>query len=202
MANGSRSKILLAALAAALLTGTSFCAAAARRGRERGVAAFVLSGSRRRLADRWKGRAPEISEAILAESRRNGMDPVFLMAVIANESSFNPGALGSHGEIGLMQLKPDTARWIAQVKHVPYRGRRTLFDPAQNIRLGAAYLGYLKERYGRDSRLYLAAYNMGCGSVSRALAARRRVDAYPLRVLKHYEGLYAELRTGLRRPRA
>lgn len=195
-------RFLLTALAALFLTGAGLCAAASRRDRDGGLRAFVLSGSRRHLKSGWKGRAPEVSEAILAESRRNGLDPVFLMAVIANESSFDPGARGSHGEIGLMQLKPDTAEWIAQVKHLPYRGSRTLLDPVQNIRLGAAYIGYLKGRYGRDSRLYLAAYNMGCGSMSRALARRRSVDAYPLRVLRRYEGLTAELRSDLRRPRA
>lgn len=182
--------------------GARFCAAASRRARDRNVREFVLAGSRRHLKGRWKRYAPKISEAILAESRRGGMDPVFLMAVIANESSFNPAARGSHGEIGLMQIKPDTAAWISKIKRLPYKGRRTLLDPVQNIRLGAAYIGYLKERHGSDCRLYLAAYNMGPGNVRRALARRQRVDAYPSRVLRHYAGLYAELRSGLRRPPA
>ena len=56
-------------------------------------------------------------------------------AIIHVESGGNPRTVGRRGEIGLMQIKPETARSVG------YRGtRRGLFDPATNIRYGTAYL--------------------------------------------------------------
>ena len=195
---------LLLALLSGLLSaeaGPGCCATRPPRPQTRGLHAFVLGASRGRLKGPWKRRAADVSRAILSESRLRGLDPVMLMAVIANESSFNPAAIGSHGEVGLMQIRPGTAEWIARIKKLPYKGRRTLLDPVQNIRLGAAYMGLLRQRYGRDCRLILAAYNMGSASLERALARRRSVNSYPCRVLKRYAGLRAELRelrSGLR----
>ncbi|MFX5793561.1 transglycosylase SLT domain-containing protein, partial [Acinetobacter baumannii] len=68
------------------------------------------------------------------------------VAVIDTESSFRPNARGSHGEIGLMQLKPSTAQWIARRHGLPWWGPATLLDPAAIVRLGAAYLSDIRNR--------------------------------------------------------
>eukprot|EP01035_Chromulina_nebulosa_P064005 gene64005-87528_t len=50
-------------------------------------------------------------------------------AVIRIESNFNPKARGSAGEVGLMQIKPATARSVG------YKGStKALYDPETNIR--------------------------------------------------------------------
>jgi soluble lytic murein transglycosylase len=157
------------------------------------VTEFVLKRTEMRLRPRWKKQARLISQTILQESEKYGFDPVFLMAVIENESSFNPETIGSFGEIGLMQILPDTGQWIAQKFNLPWKGPQSLKNPVTNIILGSAYLAYLREKFDFHSQLYLAAYNMGSKNVARALAKQVMPREYPTRVMKRYINFYAEL---------
>ena len=138
----------------------------------------------------------KIYRTVLEESRRHGFDPIFLMAVIQNESSFKPAAKGKDGEIGLMQILPSTGRWIAESSGIPWKGKRTLQDPVLNIRIGATYLARLREKF-EHGRLYLSAYNMGPTHVRRALAKDIWPKAYASRVmnryLRYYRGFSREL---------
>ncbi len=101
--------------------------------------------------------AEVIATAILRSSIRSGIDPRLVVAVIACESSFRPDAIGKKGEIGLGQLKPETA---AALGVDPY-------DPVQNIDGCVRYLRQQWERFG-DWELALAAYNAGPTAVSKA----------------------------------
>lgn len=148
----------------------------------------------RSLPAKWKKDSHLISKAIVNESRRYGFDPVFLVSVIAAESSFVPDRVGGVGEIGLMQLRPSTAEWIAKKEKISWLGKRSLFDPVKNIQLGAAYLASLRETFDQHSRLYLAAYNMGPTNVENALDKNVWPRDYPIRVMKHYIAYYRELR--------
>ncbi len=90
---------------------------------------------------------------ILAAAREHKVDPALITAVIRAESNFSPRAVSRKGACGLMQLMPATARRL---------GVRRPFDPAENIRGGAAYLSKLAERFGdTEVELILAAYNAG-----------------------------------------
>ena len=51
-----------------------------------------------------------------------------------------------------------------------WNGEKTLRDPIANIKLGTAYIAWLREKFDNHSQLYLAAYNMGARSVNKALA--------------------------------
>lgn len=86
------------------------------------------------------------------------LQPALVLAVIAQESNFNPNAVSPKNAQGLMQLIPDTARRF---------GVRSILDPAQNIRGGMAYLRWLLAYFEGDIRLVLAAYNAGEGAVNR-----------------------------------
>lgn len=146
-----------------------------------------------RLQGRWKIQAEKISNTIISESGRHGFDPVFVMAVIQTESKFNPKARGRFGEIGLMQVKPDTAAWIARKYHLRWKGPRTLENPSANIRIGVAYMSYLRDHFAGASSKYVSAYNMGPKNVSRLFAQRVRPREYSLRVMRNYKDIYTTL---------
>ena len=103
--------------------------------------------------------APEDLDAVIEDAaRKEGFTPDLLRAVINRESGFDPCAVSDKGALGLMQLMPETAEAL---------GVTDVFDPEQNVRGGARYLGELLERYGGDLVLALAAYNAGPGRVAR-----------------------------------
>jgi len=77
-----------------------------------GLDKLVHQWTKRALPKKWKQTSEKVAAIILTESQKYKFDPIFLMSVIENESSFNPGASGPFGEVGLMQLRPATARWI------------------------------------------------------------------------------------------
>jgi soluble lytic murein transglycosylase len=139
-----------------------------------------------------KMKVRQIANAIIEESNRHGFDPLFLMAVIKRESSFNEEARGGFGEIGLMQIKPDTAEWIAKKSNLAYRGERSLLDPVQNIRIGAAYFAFLRKRLP-ERGLYVSAYNMGAKNVRELLKQKKTPREYLTSVLSNYEAFYSEV---------
>ncbi len=154
----------------------------------------------REVADRlqgdWKKQSDGIARAITSESKRHGFDPIFLYAVIENESSFNPLVRGTSGEIGLMQITPETAKWVSKRYGIAYRGPSSLKDPVTNIRIGAAYLAHLRKVFDSHSRLYLAAYNMGAKNVDRALAKQIWPKTYASKVMERYVRIYRGIATG------
>lgn len=148
------------------------------------------------LKKRTRRHAEEIFRAVNAESARHGLDPLLLFAIIESESRFGIRKRGRHGEIGLMQLKPSTARWIARKNFVPWRGSRTLENPSVNIRLGAYYLSHLREEFDGQQRFYVSAYNMGAANVRRALANKILPRDYVSRVMKNYQRICYEMGLG------
>lgn len=102
-----------------------------------------------------------ISEA--AEAYR--LDPPLLAALIRVESGWNPYARSAKGAVGLMQLMPETAAWIARQKGVGRGEVQELTDPRVNIDYGSWYLRMLLDDFKGDVVLALAAYNSGWGTV-------------------------------------
>jgi soluble lytic murein transglycosylase len=105
-------------------------------------------------------------QIVRGHARHYDLDPAFLAAVIYQESKFDANARSSSGAVGLMQLRPETAKGIAI--RTGGHGFRVddLLDPEINIRYGSWYLRNLFRKYG-DERLVLAAYNAGQGNVDR-----------------------------------
>jgi soluble lytic murein transglycosylase len=160
----------------------------------RDVRPDVREWTQENLPKKWKPKAHRVANAILRESQRHKFDPIFLMAVIQNESSFDPEARGDAGEIGLMQLRPDTAEWIAHKFKMRWNGEKDLLDPKTNIEIGASYLAYLRGRFDSHARLYISAYNMGAKNVNDHLDNHIWPKEYAVRVMNRYVGFYGDLK--------
>lgn len=85
-------------------------------------------------------------------AHRYQIEPALVKAVIRCESNFDVLAVSSKGAQGLMQLMPATQATI---------GMTDAFDPLQNIDAGVRYLATLRQTFGADRSLLLAAYNAG-----------------------------------------
>lgn len=150
----------------------------------------IYHWTRDHLPNKYREQSGKIAQTIIDESTKHGFDPVFLMSVIEGESSWRPDKVGGVGEIGLMQLRPSTGKWIAKRSGLKWKGDKSLYDPCQNIKIGAAYLSYLRDRFDDHARLYLAAYNMGQSNVDEALDKKIWPKDYPIHVMKRYVAFY------------
>jgi soluble lytic murein transglycosylase-like protein len=102
----------------------------------------------------------EFDSSIVRLSREKGLDPYLVLALICQESHFDPEAVSPVGAHGLMQLMPRTARAEAKRLGLHYSSSR-LKNPAYNLRLGTAHLAELFADFNQDTLLVLAAYNAG-----------------------------------------
>jgi soluble lytic murein transglycosylase len=155
--------------------------------------ATILALVEKSLPTKYEDKAFEIARAVIIEANHHKMDPLFLLAVIATESHFNLDARGTHGEIGLMQVMPVTAKWLAPQAGLP--AKFDLREPAVNIRLGATYFAKLRKTFKHKSNRYIAAYNMGVKNVHRLLKTRVEPKEYSSRVLGNYSQIYLALGT-------
>ena len=127
-----------------------------------------------------------VARAVVDASRAHALPPTLLLAVMEVESGFDPYAVSQKGALGLMQILPSTGIEVARRVGVPWRGPRTLFDPRANVRLGAAYLRELLDRYA-SLPVALAAYNEGPGQIEALLRGGASFPAhYSERVLGAY----------------
>ena len=88
-----------------------------------------------------------------------------VLAVVRQESGFDPRAVSHAGARGMMQLMPATARHVARSLDLD-PARHSLDDPAFNLLLGSTYMDRLVRRYDGSLLLAVAAYNAGPGRVS------------------------------------
>jgi len=110
-----------------------------------------------------------VAHALLDAEREHGLDRWLLVALIMQESGFNPRARSKAGALGLMQLHAPAARETALALGIPWQGKTMLLDPELNVRLGSGYFAAMTQMYDNDWMLALAAYNMGPFRVRRML---------------------------------
>ena len=122
---------------------------------------------------------PELTRLAEEASRRYGVDPALVLAVVAVESGFRPAAVSPKGAQGLMQLMPRTAAAL---------GVSDPLDPEQNLDAGVRHLESLVKQYNGDLRRALAAYNAGQGAVAKhgGVPPYRETREYVKRVLERY----------------
>ncbi|MBW6425733.1 lytic transglycosylase domain-containing protein [Rhizobium sp. XQZ8] len=100
---------------------------------------------------------PEISGLVRRIAREEGVDENQFLALVYQESRFNPCAKSGAGATGLAQLMPGTASDLGVDEN----------NIEQNLRGGARYYRQQLQHYGGDVSLALAAYNAGPGNVHR-----------------------------------
>ena len=118
-------------------------------------------------------------EDIFQFAQRAKLDPVFALALIRQESLFNPEARSGAGAFGLMQLTPATAKLEAKKIDSEYLSEQTkkhilgalakpqnLYDPDINLALGMKHLQRIIGNYENIVQV-LAAYNAGQGIFAR-----------------------------------
>ncbi len=98
-----------------------------------------------------------------AAAKANDVDVALLYGIARQESRFIPEIVSSAGAIGLMQLMPGTAKWVAkQTGRNDFRGTQVV-QTDLNTQFGAYYFKYWLERLDRMPALAAAAYNAGPG---------------------------------------
>ena len=94
-----------------------------------------------------------------------GVDVNLVFAVIKTESNFYDDAVSDKGAVGLMQIMPQTAKYLCLLLDENF-DEIDLFDAETNIRFGTYYLSYLAKKFpDRDKQIL--AYNAGEGNVKK-----------------------------------
>jgi soluble lytic murein transglycosylase len=112
-------------------------------------------------SETWK-----LSEVIHEESSKRHLDPLLVLALIQVESSFQPTAVSPMGARGMMQIMPDTGKFLAETLAGEYGYHAAAFkpesldDPVLNLRLGIYYLHDLRKQFQHLNHA-LTAYNFG-----------------------------------------
>lgn len=175
-----------------------------------------------RLAPKAGDGSPEILyplafwTLVRQRTQDNGIDPLMVLALMRQESLFDPAARSPADARGLMQLLPRTAEQVAERLGHP-SPVQDLYQPNVNIALGIAHLDELYSRYGGNWLEILAAYNGGEGAAAKwrdrfgtldgdefveSITYRETRD-YVKRVLTHYrryQQLYGNGETVTARP--
>ncbi len=110
--------------------------------------------------------APHVSIPRLSPRGGFKVDPALVYALTRLESNFDPASVSPAGARGLMQLMPDTARYVSGD---PSFTDAQLRDPARNLELGQRYVHFLavQQPVGGDLIRLLASYNTGPGNFAR-----------------------------------
>jgi hypothetical protein len=118
---------------------------------------------------------------------KHNLRPELIQAVMEVESGYQVNARSRVGAIGLMQLMPQTAKYLKVNAH----------DPEQNVEGGARLLDTLVKRYETHRNglaLALAAYNAGAGAVDRfgGIPPYKETRQYVVKVIRRFKELVKE----------
>ena len=137
---------------------------------------------------------PLVHEDIIRQqAAAKQLDPSLLAAVIYAESRFRD-VTSPAGARGLMQITPETAKYIARLSGGTAFEQGDLATPKVNIAYGSFYLRYLLGRYDGNTVVALAAYNGGEGNVDRWIASSGKgehnftADQIPFTETREYVG--------------
>jgi len=120
---------------------------------------------------------PYLVDALRISENRQ-VDPFWTLAIMYTESHFDPSVKSIVDARGLMQIMPDTGKFLAQIMETPY----IVNTPADlnrnsrmNIDMGVYYLNRLLERYRYNYTIATVAYNMGPGNIRTMMINGRKI---------------------------
>ena len=108
-------------------------------------------------------------------SEREGMDPYIIVALIREESRFDPDALSQAGAIGLMQLMPFTAHEFKKELKIEVKNDSEIYNVKKNISIGTHYFSQLVKEFG-ILPLAIASYNAGEGTIRKWMLSSKHKD--------------------------
>lgn len=147
-----------------------------------------------------EGRAPQywskdqirdLSHYILLKSKQYNISPLLVMSLIEVESQFHPEALSPKGAMGLMQVMPSTAQFMAA------GDPGDLNDPKVNIDFGLRYMFHLRTQFKKPEHV-ITAYNIGPAALAKKL---RNGEAIPLGYYQKVMEAMRKYKSGEIRPR-
>lgn len=151
----------------------------------------------------WERRREERAEThILAAARRYGVEPALVKAVVWRESRFQANAVGTAGELGLMQVGALAGQEWADAEKRPGFRHVELMDPERNTLAGTWYLGKLLKRYAatdRPAAFALADYNAGRANVRRWLQGSASTNSEAFLAAMDFPGTRDYVRAILKR---
>jgi soluble lytic murein transglycosylase-like protein len=138
---------------------------------------YIREARSRRSASQY---IKEYEHIIGQASKRFGVEPSLIKAVIQAESDFDHKAVSNKGAQGLMQLMPGTSNDMAV---------QNPFNPEENIFGGTRYLSLMLGRFKNDLSLALAAYNAGpdCIDEHNGLPPFPETKSFVEKVLRYYK---------------
>ena len=122
----------------------------------------------------------DVGAEIHEQAVAHGVDPALAKAVAWQESGWQQGAVSSVGAVGVMQVMPDTAKYVNSSLGGHGLSLRTTEG---NIHLGVMYLRHMLDTMPSE-RKALAAYYSGPGAVGRSLDTGQRAYASNVQALK------------------
>ena len=104
------------------------------------------------------------------------IDPLFVAAMIREESRYNADIVSYAGAIGLMQIMPANGPEFASRLKIPRFNTKMLYNPDINIQMGSWYMKSLMDQFDNNHALVAGAYNGGPGRMRRWIAAKKIPD--------------------------
>jgi soluble lytic murein transglycosylase len=123
-----------------------------------------------------------------SNAKKNNIDVAWAYAIVRRESSFMPDAASHAGALGLMQVMPGTARYLAKKKIK----KNSLFNPNRNVELGTQYMRYLMDKMDNNAILATASYNAGWRRVQQWLPEKSNmpldlwIETIPYKETRNY----------------
>ena len=117
-------------------------------------------------------------EEIVYAANEYDLEPSLVFAIVKTESGFDKNAISKKGAMGLMQLMPSTAMWVASKLNIDNFEIYDLYNPATNLNIGCYYFRYLLDKY-KSVKAAAACYNAGEGAMQKYIDSNKNITSFP-----------------------